>query len=106
MVLFSAVPPQISHFSFGEEVINAGEITITQCTVIKGDLPLNISWYFNGKPVQHLHGVAVAKSNQRISSLTIESADETHSGEFSCVAENAAGKTSYSAFLSVNGSYY
>lgn len=76
----------------------------TQCAVTKGDFPLNISWLFNGKPVNLLHGVAVSKINQRISTLSIESVDAVHAGEYLCVAENLAGAGRYSTILNVNGS--
>lgn len=78
----------------------------TQCAVTKGDLPLNIRWLFNGKPVNILHGVAIAKMNQRISMLSIESVDAIHAGEYLCVAENLAGEGRYSTILNVNGIFF
>ncbi|XP_076265880.1 Down syndrome cell adhesion molecule 1 isoform X13 [Rhynchophorus ferrugineus] len=96
------VPPQITQFTFGEDVVNFGDMASTQCAVAKGDLPLNISWFFNGSSIKMVHGISVGRMNQRISTLSIEAADENHVGEYLCVAENAAGSTSYSAVLNVN----
>lgn len=97
------VPPQISFLTFGEEIINSGDVASTQCTVIKGDLPIKISWLFKQNPIDILHGHSITKINQRISSLSIESVDAIHSGEYSCVAENAAGEDRVSTVLNVNG---
>ncbi|XP_066145693.1 cell adhesion molecule Dscam1 isoform X39 [Euwallacea fornicatus] len=96
------VPPQIAHFAFTDEVVNSGEMASTQCAVTKGDFPLKISWFFNGKSVDKLHGISITKTNNRISSLSIESVDAVHAGSFLCLAENAAGEDRYSTFLNVN----
>lgn len=77
----------------------------TQCAVIKGDFPLEITWYFNGKPIEALHGVSVAKMNQRITMLSIDFVDAIHAGEYSCVARNDAGTDKYSVYLNVNGTF-
>lgn len=78
----------------------------TQCAVSKGDFPLKITWFFDGKPVGLLYGTSVTKANQRISMLSIESVDSTHTGEYTCVAENPAGKDKYFTTLNVNGTYF
>ncbi|KAJ8967482.1 hypothetical protein NQ314_002796 [Rhamnusium bicolor] len=105
-VTFSAylhvnVPPQISHFDFGGEAINSGDIATTQCTVSKGDFPLNISWVFNDKPISLVYGVTVGQMNKRISTLSIDAVEAEHSGEFTCIARNSAGEASYSAILNI-----
>lgn len=73
------------------------------CAVTKGDFPLNITWLFNDLPFNVVHGVTVGQINKRISTLSIESAGAEHSGKYTCVAENAAGTTSYSSILNING---
>lgn len=50
-----------------------------------------------------LHGVSAGQTNRKVSTLTIDSVDEVHSGEYQCVVENAAGKAIYSAVLHVKG---
>ncbi|XP_050305206.1 cell adhesion molecule Dscam2 isoform X28 [Anthonomus grandis grandis] len=96
------VPPQIAHFDFGVDAINAGDMVSTQCLVNKGDLPLNITWFFNGKPIVLLQGSTVTKINPRLSSLSISSVDAVHAGEFGCVAANAAGEDRLFTVLNVN----
>ncbi|KAF2905043.1 hypothetical protein ILUMI_01126, partial [Ignelater luminosus] len=95
------VAPQIFPFTFGEDDINAGDTISVQCTISKGDNPLNISWTLNGNEIKHLRGITLLNS-KRVSYLTIESVQAEHSGEYSCVAANMAGTAKYSAYLNVN----
>lgn len=103
LLVFLPVPPQISPFDFGEDPINADEMVSVLCTVNKGDLPLNISWLLNGRPVEKVLGVSVSKSNKRTSQLSIESIKAEHSGKYTCVACNSAGTAQHDDFLNVNG---
>ncbi|XP_076265890.1 Down syndrome cell adhesion molecule 1 isoform X22 [Rhynchophorus ferrugineus] len=96
------VPPQISHFTFLDEVVNYGEMATTQCAVIKGDFPIKIMWFFNGKPIEHLNGITIIQTSKRISSLNIDAVDGSHAGEYTCAAENSAGQDIYSTGLNVN----
>lgn len=50
-----------------------------------------------------MHGVTVGQMNRRISSLSIDSVDAEHSGEFTCIARNSAGEARYSCVLNING---
>lgn len=78
-------------------------MTTTQCAVTKGDLPMNITWFLNNQPIDAVHGVTVAQMNKRISTLSIESVEAVHSGEYSCLARNAAGESVHTTKLFVNG---
>lgn len=104
-VLILAVPPMIHPFSFGEEVINSGELVTINCAVSKGDFPLTITWTLNGKRTNAFEGIVTANTNKKVSQLTIESAQAHHSGEYMCVAENNAGLDKQTAYLNVNGIY-
>ena len=98
------VAPQIGMFSFGEEPLNAGEMGTIQCAVIKGDSPMDIDFIFDNKPIiSGEQDVVISKSGKRAKQLTIESVGANHAGEYTCVASNAAGSTSRSAVLAVNG---
>lgn len=78
-----------------------------QCVVTKGDFPLEITWTFNGRPIQSYHGdVIVSDTGKRVKQLTIESVAARHAGEYTCVASNAAGSVSHSAVLDVNGTLF
>ncbi|XP_043680507.1 Down syndrome cell adhesion molecule-like protein Dscam2 isoform X24 [Vespula pensylvanica] len=97
------VAPQIAPISFGEEPVNAGDLVSVQCVVTKGDSPLEITWTFDGRPINHDRmDVIVSDSGKRVKQLTIESVAARHAGEYTCVASNAAGSTSHSAKLDVN----
>lgn len=96
------VPPQIAPFDFGEEAINSGELVSITCSVHKGDLPIDMSWYHNGKPISDEEGISIMKS-RKVNTLSIESVSFESAGEYSCVAKNRAGSTSHSAILNVNG---
>ncbi|XP_076265891.1 Down syndrome cell adhesion molecule 1 isoform X23 [Rhynchophorus ferrugineus] len=96
------VPPQISHFTFVDEVVNYGEMASTQCSVTKGDFPIKITWFFNKKPINQLKGISISQINKRISSLSIDAVDGSHAGEYTCVANNTAGSDIYSTMLNVN----
>lgn len=73
------------------------------CTVIQGDLPINISWEFNHQPLTSNNEVIISYSGKRMSTLTIESVSGHHVGNYSCVGRNQAGFDVHSAALLVNG---
>ncbi|XP_065340879.1 cell adhesion molecule Dscam1 isoform X34 [Cloeon dipterum] len=96
------VLPQIIPFTFGDEIPNVGELASMQCSVIKGDSPISISWLFNGTELESSDEIVISKISRKVSALTIESVHASHIGEYTCLAKNAAGATNYSALLHVN----
>lgn len=100
-----SVAPQIAPFSISDEPANWGEAVSAVCTIVKGDLPIDVSWALNGEPItRENHGdVSVSSTGKRVSLMTIEAVSARHAGEYTCTASNAAGATSYSAILAVNG---
>lgn len=100
----SPVAPQIAQFSFGDEPVNAGDMTTVNCAVTKGDLPMEIVWMFEGKPIgSDRTDTVVSNTGKRVKQLAIEAVVAKHAGEYTCVASNTAGSTSRSAILNVNG---
>ncbi|KAJ8667921.1 hypothetical protein QAD02_009584 [Eretmocerus hayati] len=98
------VSPQIGMFSFGQEPLNAGEMATVQCAVIKGDFPVDIVFMFgNNIVLSGHHDIVISESGKRAKQLTIESVGAKHAGEYTCIASNAAGSTSRTANLAVNG---
>lgn len=95
--------PQITPFDFGEDVLNAGDTVSMTCTVGKGDLPLKIHWTLNDKELHSENNVLINRSGKRISLLSIENVQHEHIGNYTCIAENEAGRSSHSAVLKVNG---
>jgi len=102
--LFS-VAPQIAPFTISEEPANWGEQVSAVCSILKGDLPIEIRWSLNGEIITRLThpDVIITNSGKKSSFLTIESVTARHAGEYSCVASNLVGSVSRSAALSVNG---
>lgn len=98
-----AVLPKIHPFSFGSEPASAGETISVQCTISIGDLPVVFSWMFREKPVVVEQGVSIVPIGKKVSVLNIDNASEEHAGNYTCIAANAAGLTSYSSELIVEG---
>lgn len=99
------VPPQLQPFTFGEDQVNSGETVSVQCTVLKGDLPLNVTWTLNGNPISSSDGITIMKM-KRFSTLNIDSVQDIHSGNYTCRVGNQAGYASHSAVLNVNGTWF
>lgn len=90
--------------SFGDEPVNAGDLASIQCAVSKGDFPLEITWIFKGYPIgPDRSDIIVSDSGKRVKQLTIDAVAARHAGEYTCIASNAAGSSSHSAILDVNG---
>lgn len=100
------VPPQILPFDFGEDTVNTGDFASLSCSVHKGDLPINITWLHNGKDVGYTDGILVSKQGKKLGTLTIDSVQEYHSGNYTCLVANKAGFADHSAELRVNGSNF
>lgn len=100
----NSVPPQIMPFNFGDESFNPGDSTAVNCMITKGDLPLNIQWTLNDRPLDGSDkDVQIIKMSQRLSSLSIESINDYHRGIVKCIALNEAGTSEYFSELKVNG---
>lgn len=101
------VSPQISHFSFGNESLNTGDSAGVSCIIVKGDLPIYITWKHNDSPIPTNNnvGITIVKLSAKTSVLNIASLDGHHRGVFKCIAENSAGVVEYASELHVNGSY-
>lgn len=77
------------------------------CSVIKGDIPIVISWAFNGEPIENDQtDVTIGSTNKKNSVLSVEAVAARHAGEYTCSASNKAGATSHSAALFVNGTRF
>lgn len=90
--------------------VEAGDRVTLTCTVSKGDPPLSIVWYREGSPLPS-HGsptddITIVSLNAYNSVLGVERVGVSHRGEFSCRAENAAGKDALSYTLAVNGTFH
>lgn len=72
--------------------------------VLKGDLPIEITWRHNNHSIQDgMDGVKIQSMSPRISTLSVDSVNAIHRGVFECVAMNLAGRAEFSTELRVNG---
>ena len=101
-VLFTELP-EIVPFSFGESTVNQGEFAQLTCVVKKGDKPLSITWSLKGDIINSDPTLTTTMIGTQTSFLMISSVDYTHSGVYTCRAENPAGIATHSAELKVNG---
>lgn len=96
------VAPQILPFDFGTEALNDQEMAVVICTVTKGDLPVDIKWFFNDDFVSSGINGIVLNNHKRTSQLTIETVSHHNQGNYTCVVKNEAGITNHTAALYVN----
>ncbi|XP_043494238.1 Down syndrome cell adhesion molecule-like protein Dscam2 isoform X29 [Polistes fuscatus] len=96
------VAPGIAPFVMSETPSNWGQTVTATCTILQGDQPVQIEWALNGKPISHNYPDISIATTKRVSLLTIEAVTASHAGEYTCVASNVAGGTSYTATLAVN----
>ncbi|XP_058174792.1 cell adhesion molecule Dscam2 [Anopheles ziemanni] len=93
--------PVINPFHFEDHVDSEESVQVT-CHVSKGDLPIEIGWLFNGKPMRISSNIEITSIGKRSSSLNIPSVGAGHSGVYTCIARNIAGSRNQSAELFVN----
>ena len=98
----AAEAPAIVPFAI-EGALSLGQDTALTCNVLRGDLPLSISWSLDGRGVDQLSGARVISAGPRMSILTLQAVGADHSGLYTCTAANAVGKATHSARLSVKG---
>ncbi|XP_052122075.1 palladin-like [Frankliniella occidentalis] len=92
--------------SFGDDPINEGDTAGLQCMVVKGDQPVALAWFIDGRPYrpeQAERGVLVNKQGAKMSFLSIDATRAEHTGEYRCEATNAAGRDVQTATLNVIG---
>ncbi|XP_050305217.1 cell adhesion molecule Dscam2 isoform X38 [Anthonomus grandis grandis] len=94
------VLPHITPFEFENEV-NTGDSVQLSCYVNKGDMPLTFSWHLNGRNVEKLPEINVSLFGKKTSLLNIDSVKASHAGNYTCVASNKAGISSFTAELTV-----
>lgn len=89
---------------FAEDFVNAGDMVTIQCSVAKGDLPIQIIWTLNDLPLDPTDSMITATMfNSRTGMLTVETASGRHAGKYACHASNRAGSAQRFANLAVNG---
>ncbi|XP_024225811.1 Down syndrome cell adhesion molecule-like protein Dscam2 isoform X30 [Bombus impatiens] len=98
------VGPQLLPIAFNAEVANSGDSVSVPCSILKGDMPMDISWAFNGVPIDTSKdaSITITRISKHLSTLIIDGVSARHAGEYACSASNLAGSVSRSATLTVN----
>lgn len=94
--------PEIVPFAFAD--IYEGESSQVFCALSKGDDPVRLEWYHGTKLLTAARqDVTVMPTGPRASVLVFNSLKASHFGNYSCQASNAAGSSSFTAQLIING---
>lgn len=83
--------------------MNNGDTVSIQCTIAGGDLPVQVTWMLNDRPLESYMEIVTQKQGKRINNLMIESVSDMHAGNYTCMAENTAGTAQHSSELVVIG---
>lgn len=105
VIISPSVGPQLLPIAFNTESANQGDSVSVTCSVLKGDMPMDITWAFNAEPIQPSvdQSITIYRMNKHLSTLSIDGAAARHAGEYSCTASNVAGSVSHSTQLAING---
>ena len=102
-IFYILEPPKILPFSFGQSIVNEGELGQLVCTVVKGDEPISIKWSLQGADLGPGPDLTTSQLGTRTSILMISSVNYRHIGTYTCTASNPGGSSTHSAELLVNG---
>ena len=84
-------------------ILNFGERLALQCAVVKGGLPLTLTWLKENAAITNTAGINVNRINDFTISLTIETLSWQHAGHYTCRAQNDAGRAEFTALVVVQG---
>lgn len=97
------VLPQIEPFSFNPNGMNGGGTVKMMCSIIAGDLPIKFSWLKNGKTLTSEKDHKTQQLDDSTSILSLTNLSLNHSGNYTCLASNDAGKAELTSVLKVKG---
>ncbi|KAF4525975.1 hypothetical protein B566_EDAN000766, partial [Ephemera danica] len=92
-------PPEIAPFQFPTN-LREGMRAQVSCSIISGDFPIAISWRKDGGLLIPEPDVA-EQQHQFVSNLLFMNLAARHSGQYTCIASNAAATANYTARLVV-----
>jgi hypothetical protein len=85
-------------------LLREGMRAVISCHILEGDLPVTFRWDRNGQPLnEHSLGASTRRLDEYSMSLIIEHITSSHSGDYTCVAQNVTGSESFAVPTMVNG---
>ncbi|KAI2811059.1 hypothetical protein BLOT_002229 [Blomia tropicalis] len=97
------VRPVIEPFKFPKSLHQSQRYNLL-CTVVKGDPPVKIEWYKDGRKLitGMLGKTNIIHVTEYSVTLAFESVQPEHRGNYTCVASNSAGSSSHSASMIIH----
>lgn len=83
--------------------LNVGDRASLTCSVIKGDLPLSITWRKDNRIIDATQHISIKQVDQFNSILVIDTLGPDHTGNYSCHVRNLAAEVEIAQSLLVNG---
>lgn len=100
------MPPKLNPFQSTVLQLNVGDRASLTCSVIKGDLPLTITWRKDNRIIDASQHISIKQVDHFNSILVIENLGPDHSGNYTCSTRNSAAEVEISQSLLVNGKEY
>lgn len=101
--IFFTVPPKLNPFQSTVLQLNVGDRASLTCSVIKGDLPLTITWRKDNRIIDATQHISIKQVDHYNSILVIENLGPDHTGNYSCQVRNSAAEVEIAQSLLVNG---
>ncbi|RZF43885.1 hypothetical protein LSTR_LSTR007221, partial [Laodelphax striatellus] len=90
-------PPKIAPFHFPANM-EEGDRAQISCTVISGDLPIEIMWQKDGRPLSQDPDIQ-EQANQFVNNLQFLRLSGRHAGHYTCIVKNSAAEVNHTAEL-------
>ncbi|GIY81509.1 down syndrome cell adhesion molecule-like protein 1 [Caerostris darwini] len=95
--------PRINPFAFPKLLAEGNHVIVT-CSVLTGDPPITIRWLKDGMTLnKKMLNIDESSMGHLGSALVFNSVGRSHNGNYTCLAENAAGESNFTATMLVNG---
>ncbi|KAG1654810.1 Down syndrome cell adhesion molecule-like protein Dscam2 [Nymphon striatum] len=94
--------PEITPLAIPPTIMKAHSSYSIVCNIMSGDQPIKLYWLKDNDDISLVQKVYVTNTKKRYSLLQIQELSAVHSGVYSCVAENDAGKSVESVEIKIS----